>query len=132
MPVMAARSNRKQLDPGAVPLRERDGTSVWAVLTRLTQLLLLAAVVTAIFLWFFPVWQELQARQQEREAVETRIEQETARSDQHREEIHYLKTSPEYVERQARERLNLGRPGEVIFRFDSYETSRQLRESAGE
>lgn len=129
---MAGRSNSKQLDPGAVPLRERDGSSVWGVLTRLTQLLLLLAVVTAIFLWFFPVWQELQARQSERAAVEARIEQETARTDSHREEIHFLKTSPEYVERQARERLNLGRPGEVIFRFDSYETSRQLNESAAQ
>ncbi|MEM1059231.1 MAG: septum formation initiator family protein [Verrucomicrobiota bacterium] len=125
---MAARS--KQLDPGAVPLRERDGTSVWAVLTRLTQLLLLLAVVTAIFLWFFPVWQDLQKRQQQRAAVEARIAEETSLTDAHREEIHFLKNSPEYVERQARERLNLGRPGEVIFRFDSYAKSRELSEAA--
>jgi len=128
---MAVRSKRsKQLDPGAVPLRERDGTSVWAVLTRLVQMLLLLAVVTAIFLWFFPVWQELQERQREKAAIEQRIEEETMLTDAHRDEIHYLKTSPEYVERQARERLNLGRPGEVIFRFDSYEKTRELSEAA--
>ena len=37
-------------------------------------------------------------------------------------EIELIQRSPHYLERIARDRLNLAKPGEVIFRFDPYPT----------
>jgi len=36
-------------------------------------------------------------------------------------QLELLKNNPLYIERVSRDRLNLGRPGEVIFRFDPYQ-----------
>ena len=46
------------------------------------------------------------------------IRQETHEKQQ-RQEIEALKTDPSYVERTARNKLNLAKPTEVIFRFES-------------
>ena len=37
-----------------------------------------------------------------------------------------MKNDPAYVEHIARDRLNMGKPGETIIRFDRYQTAGRL------
>ena len=117
---MAGRSN-KYLDPSKVPLKKRgeDG-NVWAVLVNITKLLLILAVVAAIVLWFLPVIHTMQEYRAEIDTNRVRNEEALAEQRRKRLEIEMLQTNPEYVERQARNKLNLARTGEVIFIFDPY------------
>ena len=46
------------------------------------------------------------------------IEQQDALENKQKTEIEALKTDPSYVERTARNKLNLSRPNEMIFRFE--------------
>ena len=119
-PCMAGRSN-KYLDPSKVPLKKRgeDG-NVWAVLVNITKLLLILAVVAAIVLWFLPVIHTMQEYRAEIDTNRVRNEEALAEQRRKRLEIEMLQTNPEYVERQARNKLNLARTGEVIFIFDPY------------
>jgi cell division protein DivIC len=116
---MAARS--KHLDPSKVPLRQRPQGNVWAVLVQITQFLLVLAVVAALVLCFLPVIQQSQRLQEQLETNKRLLSQEHDLLVQKRQEIELLKSNQDYVERLARDKLNLGRPGEVIFRFDSYQ-----------
>jgi cell division protein FtsB len=110
----------KFFDPGKVPLKKRADGNIWATLVSITQFLLVVCVVAAIALWFLPVIQKTKKLQQEKELNTRKIAQAMEQNKQLQQEVELLKTDPVYVERLARDRLNLGKPGEVIFRFDPY------------
>jgi len=120
---MAARS--KYLDPSKVPLRQRPQGNVWAVLVQITQFLLVLAVVAALVLCFLPVIQQSQRLQDQLDANRRLIESEKDQMIQKRDEIELLRSNEDYIERLARDKLNLGRPGEQIFRFDPYQPEQE-------
>ena len=115
----------KFLDPGRIPLKKRAVGNIWAKLISVTQLLLVLCVVAAIALWFLPVIQKNKKLQQEKAENARKIAQATEQNKLLQQEVELLRADPVYVERLARDRLNLGKPGEVIFRFDPYSESGQ-------
>lgn len=117
---MAGRSN-KFLDPSKVPLKKRgDEGNVWAVLANITKLLLILAVVAAIVVAFLPVIHTMQEYRAQFAENQKLTEEALAEERRKRLEIEMLRTNPEYVDRIARMKLNLGKPGEMIFIFDPY------------
>lgn len=113
----------KFLDPSKVPLKQRMDGNIWATLVQVTQMLFILAGIAAMVLCFLPVIQTSQRLQTEKARISRDMAD--AMDDNHRlqQQVDLLRNSQLYIERQARDRLNLGRPGEVIFRFDPYQST---------
>ncbi len=92
--------------------------TVWERLQSLGFLVFAGIVGLGAALLFLPILQHRHSMQLEI----SRLDQEIAKQDtleaQQRTEIDALKTDPGYVERTARDKLNLARPNEVIFHFE--------------
>ena len=108
------------LDLGSVPLKRKPAGNVWANLARMMQVLLGLAVLAGIFACFMPVIRQVQNLQSEKAKLEAQTAAEQAANRQLNRQFDLLKSNPEYIERISRDRLNLGKPGEMIFRFDPY------------
>lgn len=110
----------RRLDPGDVPLRRKGGGNVWAKLAQITQWLVIAVVFAALFACFLPVIRQVQKLQDDKRKQAGAIAAAQAENRQWNRQIDLLRTNPEYIERIARDKLNLGKTGEIIFRFDPY------------
>ena len=83
----------------------------------------LAIVGLGAVLLFVPLWHKRVSMQNEIRRLETEIARLEALEKQQKAEMEALKTDPTYVERMARAKLNLAKPNETIFRFESNTTS---------
>jgi cell division protein FtsB len=110
----------RRLDPGDVPLRRKAGGNVWAKLAQVTQWLIIAAVFAALFACFLPVIRQVQNLQGAKAKQAAQIAAAQVENRQWNRQLDLLRTNSEYIERIARDKLNLGRTGEIIFRFDPY------------
>ena len=109
------------LDPSSIPLKRHSGGNIWATLAYLTQGVVLLLVLAAVGLLFLPVIEtshQLEARKAE---LQRRIAAGQEQQQQYQIETEHMKRDPAYVEHIARDQLNLGKPGETIMRFDSYQ-----------
>lgn len=82
--------------------------------------LLFVAIVLALF---YPAWKRGEKMKQKLEMVEGRIRQQKQELAELQDETGRLKEDPFTVERMSRDTLNLARPGEVIFKFQPYQTN---------
>jgi cell division protein FtsB len=92
---------------------------VWNALNRLIVFLIFVVVGTVLFFFFQPELSKLsdmQRRVAELEATKERITIEQLRLER---EKTLLATEPEYLENIARDKLDLMKPGETIFRLDA-------------
>jgi cell division protein DivIC len=110
----------RRLDPGEVPLRRKAGGNVWAKLAQVAQWLVLAAVFVALLACFLPVIRQVQNLQNAKAKLAAQVAAEQASNRTWNRQLDLLKTNPEYIERVARDKLNVGKTGEIIFRFDPY------------
>jgi len=108
------------LDLDSVPLKRKAGANIWAKLIQVTQILLIAAVLGGIFACFLPIIRQVQKLKEKKAANNASIAAEQAVNRQMNREFELLRTNPEYIERVSRDRLNVGKPGETILRFDPY------------
>jgi cell division protein FtsB len=65
-----------------------------------------------------PAWHRQHEMQMELQRLDSEIIRQETLEKQQRQEIEALKNDPSYVERTARNKLNLAKPNEVIFRFE--------------
>lgn len=107
-----------------------DG-NIWATLVQVTQMLLILAVFAAMVLCFLPVIQTSQKLQAEKAKIAREIAQAQETNRRLQLEVEQLKNNPLYIEQKARDKLNLGRPGEVIFRFDPYQNTPSANSPGG-
>ncbi|HUI05550.1 MAG TPA: septum formation initiator family protein [Verrucomicrobiae bacterium] len=91
---------------------------LWARLQALGFFVFVAIVGFGIILLFVPLLHQRHVMQQDIARLDQEIEQQDALETKQKTEIEALKTDPGYVERTARNKLNLARPNEVIFRFE--------------
>jgi cell division protein DivIC len=84
-----------------------------------------AGIVAAgvALLLFVPALARKHSMQLEIRRLDAEIVRQESLEKQQRQEIESLKTDPSYVERVARNKLNLARPNEVIFRFEQPPTA---------
>jgi len=109
------------LDPSSIPLKRQSGGNIWGTLIYLTQGLIVVALLSIVMLFFLPVSQKTSRLQQEKTSYQNRISAALAQQQELQLETEHMKTDNAYVEHIARDQLNMGKPGETIFRFDKYQ-----------
>jgi len=111
------------LDPSSIPLKRQSGGNIWATLVPIIQGAIVVALLAVVGLFFLPVIQTENGYKDDL----AKLQRETAAAEdqqaQLKLETEHMKNDPAYVEHIARDRLNMGKPGETIIRFDRYQTA---------
>jgi cell division protein FtsB len=104
--------------PGYGDFRARREATVWQRLNSILRVLLILALVLVIVSLFLPQSKKLTQSRTEIENLQGLVnEQKTLLARQTR-EVNLLKTDPSYLETMARDRLDLMKEGETIFRLE--------------
>ena len=104
--------------PGYGDFRARREATVWQRLNTILRFFLVIATVLVIVSLFLPPYKKLAQSRNEIEGLQTQVnEQKTLLARQTR-EVNLLKTDPTYLETLARDRLDLMKEGETIFRLE--------------
>ena len=93
-------------------------SAFWAKLQSLGFTFFLVVVVGGVGLLFLPLWRKSRSMQQELQRLDSEIIRQEAVEKQQKMEIEALRTDPTFVERTARDKLNLARPNETLFKFE--------------
>jgi cell division protein FtsB len=109
------------LDPSSIPLKRQGGGSIWATLGHIAQGVTVLLVLSCLMLFFLPVIARTHRLQDDKALLQRKIVAAEDLQQQLQIETEYLKNDPAYVEHIARDRLNMGKPGETIIRFDPYQ-----------
>ncbi len=81
---------------------------------------MILALLGAIFVLFLPDIRRVQILQKEKQENDLKIASEISVYQKNKSDLERLRVDRGYLEQVARDTLNLGKPGETIFRFDSY------------
>ena len=104
--------------PGYGDFRARREATVWQRLNSILRVLLVVATVLVIVSLFLPPYKKLTQSRTEIENLQSQVnDQKTLLARQTR-EVNLLKTDPSYLETIARDRLDLMKEGETIFRLE--------------
>jgi cell division protein DivIC len=104
--------------PSYGDFRARREATVWQRLNSILRVLLVLALVLVIISLFLPQSKKLTQSRAEIEKLQGMVnEQKTLLARQTR-EVNLLKTDPGYLETMARDRLDLMKEGETIFRIE--------------
>ena len=104
--------------PGYGDFRARREATVWQRLNSVLRVLLVLALGLVIVSLFVPQSKKLTQSRAEIDLLQGQVtEQKTLLARQTR-EVNLLKTDPTYLETMARDRLDLMKEGETIFRLD--------------
>ena len=110
--------------------RARREATVWQRLNRILRVLLVIAIWLVIMSLFVPPAKKLKQSRAEIDALQTQVnEQKTLLARQTR-EVNLLKTDPTYLEIIARDRLDLMKEGETIFRLETARAKPKQGDSA--
>jgi len=105
-------------ESGYGDFRARREATVWQRLNSILRMLLAAAVVLVIVSLFLPLYKKRAQGQGEIDNLQSQVnEQKTLLARQTR-EVNLLKTDSIYLETIARDRLDLMKEGETIFRLE--------------
>jgi cell division protein FtsB len=95
----------------------RVDLGIWDRLSQLILYLLVASAGVAVVLWYLPLIRTNEAKRRQIYDVQLMIQREVVRSNALRAEIAAFE-DPRVIEKLGREKLNLARSNEVIFRFE--------------
>jgi cell division protein FtsB len=99
--------------------RERREATIWQRLNRVLRVLLFVAIWLIVVSLFVPPYNKLKQIRGDTDRLQSLVnEQKTLLARQTR-EINLLKTDPTYLETIARDRLDLMKEGETIFRLEA-------------
>src|ERR1017187_6811597 len=93
-------------------------SALWGRLQSLGFYVFVLFVGCGVVLLFVPLLHKRHGMQEDIARLDREIAQQEALENKQKTEIEALKTDSSYVERTARNKLNLARPNEVIFRFE--------------
>jgi len=93
-------------------------STLWARVQSLGAFVFVAVVGFGVMLLFVPLLHQRHAMQQNIARLDREIDEQDALEKKQRIEIEALNNDSSFVERTARNKLNLARPNEVIFRFE--------------
>jgi cell division protein DivIC len=111
------------LDPSSIPLKRQSGGNIWATLVPVIQAAILLGLLVVVGLLFVPV---LQTQKNYKDEIAKKQREIALAMDEQAElklETEHMKNDPAYIEHIARDQLNMGKPGEAVFRFDRYQTT---------
>jgi len=106
-------------------LRSRRQPTVWHSLNRLLVALIAFTVATLIACAFVPELKDAQEQSNRVDDLRGQIQKERDLLAQHTREVDLLKNDPTYIETIARDRLDMMKEGETIYRIDPAPTPDQ-------
>jgi cell division protein FtsB len=104
--------------PGYGDFRARREASVWQRLNSILRVLLVVALALVIVSLFLPQAKRLSQSGAEIENLQTQVNEQKILLARQTREVNLLKTDPSYLETMARDRLDLMKEGETIFRLE--------------
>jgi cell division protein FtsB len=102
----------------------RVNLGIWDKLTKAVVFLLITAALLAVAVWYLPLIKQNERMRAEILRLEDEVTQEEKIAMRRKVAIDALRNDPETVERYAREKLGLARPGETIIRFEEPDPER--------
>jgi cell division protein FtsL len=113
-------ANTRFLDPSSVPLKRQSGANIWATLLPVIQGAIIVGILAVVGLFFVPVLQTEHHYKDKLASVQVAISNAQEQQRELQIETELMKSDNTYVEHIARDKLNMGRPGETVLRFDPY------------
>jgi cell division protein FtsB len=98
--------------------RRKDSTFLKAI-NRVLMFLTFVGAICIVALWFYPELKRRDAMVKNLEEKQAVLATEEARNRQQTREVYLLENDREYIETIARDRLDMMKEGETIFRLDS-------------
>jgi len=100
-------------------VRRRSGGEFLPVATRVMWALIIAAGLVTLGFTFYPEWERLATMKRDLAAQQERLADLKRKNADHEQEVKLLQTDPQYLEIIARDKLDLMKSGETIFRLSS-------------
>jgi cell division protein FtsB len=110
--------------PGYADYRARREATIWQRLNRILFVLLFLALWLVIVSLFVPLYKQKQAAQAEIDGLQAQTDEQKLLLARATREINWLKTDSTYLETIARDRLDLMKEGETIFRLEPAKNSK--------
>ena len=104
--------------PGYGDFRARREATIWQQLNRVLRFLLAIAFLLVIVSLFLPQYKKIKQSRAEIDALQSQVTEQKMLLARQTREVNLLKTDPEYLETIARDRLDLMKEGETIFRLE--------------
>jgi cell division protein FtsB len=104
--------------PGYGDFRARREATVWQRLNSVLRVLLVLALVLVIVSLFLPQSKKLTQSRAEIDKLQGQVTEQRILLARQTREVNLLKTDPTYLETMARDRLDLMKEGETIFRLE--------------
>jgi cell division protein FtsB len=104
--------------PGYGDFRARREATVWQRLNSILRVLLVVAVVLVIVSLFLPPYKKLTHSRSEIDNLQNQVNDQKILLARQTREVNLLKTDPTYLETIARDRLDLMKEAETIFRLE--------------
>ena len=97
-----------------------EPTNNWigSFLSRILYLLIVAAALILLVCWFLPLVKERDRQQHYLQTLKQEVDQERALYNKQSKKLTLLQNDPAYTEILARDKLDLMKPGETIFRME--------------
>ncbi len=111
--------------PGYGDFRARREASIWQQLNRVLRALLAVAFVLVIVSLFVPQHKRLTQSREEIENLTAQVGEQKMLLARQTREVSLLKTDPSYLETIARDRLDLMKEGETIFRLEQSQPTKR-------
>jgi hypothetical protein len=111
------------LDPTSIPLKRQSGGNIWATLVPVIQGGIILGLIAVVGLFFVPVLNTEQTYKDQKAKLGREIAAAYEEQGQLEAQTQSMKEDPGYVERIARDQLNMGKPGETVIRFDKYQAT---------
>ncbi|MEY2563920.1 MAG: hypothetical protein QOH88_2113 [Verrucomicrobiota bacterium] len=104
--------------PGYGDFRARREATVWQRLNSILRVLLVLAIALVIVSLFLPQAKKLSQSRTEIDNLQTQVNEQKILLARQTREVNLLRTDPSYLETMARDRLDLMKEGETIFRLE--------------
>ncbi len=98
--------------------RRRDAT-FWKAINRVLMVLVLIGLVSVIVLWFYPELERRDAMARELDEEKQDLAAQQLLRKQREREVYLLENDREYIETIARDKLDMMKEGETIYRLES-------------
>ena len=94
------------------------GDWIRSLLNKILYLLVFVAAFILLICWFLPLVRDQQRQQHALQSLKQQVEQEKISYNKQTKKLSLLQSDPAYIELLARDKLDLMKPGETIFRMD--------------
>ena len=106
-------------------VRRRRDPSFWKAINRVLTFLVFLGIIAIVAFWFYPEVIRRDEMVKALEAKKQNLLNEQLRQKQRERQVYLLENDPAYVETVARDKLDMMKEGETIFRFDAAKAAAQ-------